>query len=69
MLILQFLKIIETAWVQQNLGVRNEGQWYGFEVSIRQVVGSDGGMLVLEKLRVNFNSMVDDVLAADRQQI
>ena len=70
MLILQFLKVVEAAWAQQHLGVLNEDQWYGFEVSVRQVVGSDGGMLVREKLRgnfsENFNNMVDDVIACGK---
>ena len=67
MLILQFLKAIETAWAQQDLGVLNDDQWYGYEASIRQVVGSPGGMIVLDKrtdaFSPNFIEMVQQVLA------
>jgi len=71
MLIFQFLKSIESAWAQKDLGVLNTDQWYGYEVSIRDIVGSSGGLIVLEKVKrsfsQNFNTMIDEVLAAGKR--
>ena len=66
LLIFQYLKSVETSWAQKHLGVLNENQWYGYEVSIREILGSSGGSLVPEKMRHNFspdfNIMLNKVL-------
>ncbi len=66
LLIVQFLKAMESAWALQDLGVLTKEQWYGYEVSIRLVVGSPGGRVVLDKYKdafsQNFYDMVHDVI-------
>jgi len=55
MLILQFLRSTETAWLQ--MGVAESGYWPGLESTIRFIIGSPGGKRGLTKNR--------DFLASD----
>ena len=54
LLILQFLRAMESAWIQEKLGVLNEDQWYGYRMSIARIIGSPGGKAVFNKMKIDF---------------
>jgi len=66
MLLLQFLRATESAWLQQRMGAMDSGYWSGMEATIEFIIGSAGGTRCLEKhrrfLSPEFASAVDGIL-------
>ena len=69
LMITQFLRAIEGTWTQNDLGFVNEDQWYGYEVSIREIVGSPGGLAAYSRIKQvfspKFRSAIEQILSDD----
>ncbi len=67
LLVMRFLRGIESAWLQVEWGLVDDEYWAGFKASMRLIVGSHGGRKALERnrsqLNPNFAAVIDELLA------
>ncbi len=68
-LILQFLRSVESTWIQLRLGVVEVDQWHGLRNATRFIVGSPGGRAAYARnrqfLSPEFVAAVDAILEQD----
>ena len=55
LLMIQFLRRMETIWTHRQLGAIEAGYWSGMEVSIRKIVGTIGGTRSFNKYSDTLN--------------
>lgn len=70
LLILQFLRGVETVWSHRRLGVIDTSYWSSLEVAVVRVIGTDGGRRGFRKhvdtLTPEFSTLIESIL--DRQK-
>lgn len=68
-LIIQFLRAVEGAWTQKELGVITDDQWYGYVASVRRIVGSPGGVVAFGKVRdvfsPSFRGAIEQIISGE----
>lgn len=66
LLILQFLRSLEAIWFHLQLGAIEPGYWSSMKISMRRVVGSNGGLRSFDRNRAflssEFASVVQEIL-------
>ena len=66
MLILQFLRELESTWIQRRLGAVESDLWSGYGKSCKFLIGSQGGLHAFKKnrqfLSPQFAEAVDEIL-------
>lgn len=55
LLIMQYLRAIESAWTHEKLGFLDPAQWYGYRVTTQRIIGSPGGSIAFNKQRMVFS--------------
>ncbi|MFT7244264.1 MAG: hypothetical protein ACI82A_001614 [Candidatus Azotimanducaceae bacterium] len=67
LLIMQLLRAIEGAWINQELGFLDQRVWYGYKITTQRVVGTPGGTIAFNKQRMGFSpefsAAIDDMIA------
>ena len=68
-LITQFLRGVEGAWSQNELGVITDDQWYGYVASVRRIIGSPGGKVVFQDIKdlfsPSFCGAIEQIISSD----
>ena len=54
LLVVQFLRSVEGAWVQRELGMLSDEQWHGYHATTSLILGSPGGQAALARLEPFF---------------
>jgi hypothetical protein len=71
LLIVQFLRSIEAAWTQDELGVLDKNQWYGYKMTTRHIIGSRGGSVAFDKMRTSFSpafcTAVEEIISSTEE--
>jgi len=71
LLIVQFLRSIEAAWTQDELGVLDKNQWYGYKMTTRHIIGSHGGSVAFDKMRTSFSpafcTAVEEIISSTEE--
>lgn len=69
LLITDLLRSVEGAWRQYELGAITEDQWYGYAMSIREIIGSPGGRVAYMKIKDIFNpgfcGAIEQIISTD----
>jgi hypothetical protein len=66
LLIMQFLRSVETVWIHKKMGAIDPSYWMTIELSIKAVIGSVGGTRAFDRQRdvisPEFASLIDEIL-------